>query len=155
MLVEADIHATLTLHTKNDSGTYSRRSCSSRVPVAPPNILPHLYGQLVQTTQGLENLLKFGNLPRLMEILTHAKCIDEADTLNLKSTLWALGHMSTSTEGVELLSNQTSRVYEKIISLAKHSDVYSVRATAMHVLSLVGSTKAGANTLFKYGKTIN
>lgn len=102
--------------------------------------------------KGLENLLKFGNLQRLLEILAHSKCNDEADILSLKSTLWALGHMSTSTEGVELLSNQASRVYEKIISLAKHCEVYSIRATALHVLSLVGSTKAGANLLFKYGK---
>lgn len=52
LLVEADTHAHLTLHTRSEDGTYSRRACSSReVYIAPPNILPHLYGQLVQTTQ--------------------------------------------------------------------------------------------------------
>lgn len=51
LLIEADTHANLTLHTKNDDGTYSRRNCPSRITLTPPNILPHLYGQLVQTTQ--------------------------------------------------------------------------------------------------------
>lgn len=52
LLVEADTHAYLTLHTRSEDGTYSRRACAAReVFIAPPNILPHLYGQLVQTTQ--------------------------------------------------------------------------------------------------------
>lgn len=51
LLIEADTHANLTLHTKSEDGTYSRRSCSTRVTNTPPNMLPHLYGQLVQTTQ--------------------------------------------------------------------------------------------------------
>lgn len=49
LLVEADTHAVLTLHTKSDDGTYSRRNCSSRRSTFLPNILPHLYGQLAQT----------------------------------------------------------------------------------------------------------
>lgn len=52
LLVEADSHAHLTLHTRSEDGTYSRRACAAReVIIPPPNILPHLYGQLVQTTQ--------------------------------------------------------------------------------------------------------
>lgn len=100
----------------------------------------------------MENLLKFGTLPKIFETLTLAKCSDETECLSLKASLWAIGHVSTSTEGVELLSDPASHVYEKIIYLAKHSEVYSVRATALHVLGLVGSTKAGANLLFKFGK---
>lgn len=51
LLIEADTHAHMTLHTRNEDGTYSRRACSTREITIPPNILPHLYGQLVQTTQ--------------------------------------------------------------------------------------------------------
>lgn len=51
LLIEADTHAHMTLHTRSDDGTYSRRACSTREITIPPNILPHLYGQLVQTTQ--------------------------------------------------------------------------------------------------------
>lgn len=51
LLIEADMHASLTLHTRNLDGTYSRRSCSSPTSYSSPNVLPHLYGQLAQTTQ--------------------------------------------------------------------------------------------------------
>lgn len=151
LLVEADTHATLTLHTKNEDGTYSRRTCSSRTATIPPNVLPHLYGQLVQTDQGMENLTKYGQLPKLYDTLLQAKCSNEKESLQLKSALWTLGHMSTSARGVDLLCDPAVRVYEKIIFLAKECEVYSIRATALHVLGLIGSTKSGANVLFKYG----
>lgn len=51
LLIEADTHSHMTLHTRGEDGTYSRRACSSREITTPPNILPHLYGQLVQTNQ--------------------------------------------------------------------------------------------------------
>lgn len=152
LLVEADTHATLTLHTKNEDGTYSRRTCSTRTAINPPNVIPHLYGQLVQTAQGLDNLTKYGNLQKLYETLLQAKCSDEKESLLLKSAMWALGHMSTSARGVDLLCDPAVRVYEKILYLAKQCEVYSIRATALHVLGLIGSTKAGANVLYKYGK---
>ncbi|GAB0093446.1 rapamycin-insensitive companion of mTOR [Sergentomyia squamirostris] len=149
LLLEADIHSSLTLHTKNEDGTYSRRTCSTRPTIIPPNVLPHLYGQLVQTSAGMVILQKHGNIPKLIEILSQAACTDELESLTLKSALWALGHVSTSAEGVEYLNDPISRVYEKIIILAKHCEVYSVRATALNVLGLIGSTNAGANILFK------
>uniref|UniRef100_A0A1B0D905 Rapamycin-insensitive companion of mTOR domain-containing protein n=1 Tax=Phlebotomus papatasi TaxID=29031 RepID=A0A1B0D905_PHLPP len=149
LLVEADIHSSLTLHTKNEDGTYSRRSCSTRPTIIPANVLPHLYGQLVQTSAGMGILQKHGNIPKLIEILSQGTCTDELESLTMKSALWALGHVSTSTEGVEYLNDPISRVYEKIIFLAKHCEVYSVRATALNVLGLIGSTSAGANILFK------
>lgn len=63
LLVEADTHANLTLHTRSEDGTYSRRACSAReVILTPPNILPHLYGQLVQTTQVRIVLIKSKNI---------------------------------------------------------------------------------------------
>lgn len=51
LLIEADTHAHMTLHTRSEDGTYNRRACATREITIPPNILPHLYGQLVQTTQ--------------------------------------------------------------------------------------------------------
>ena len=94
-------------------------------------------------------MTKHGNVQRLIETLSQGKCGDETECLVLKAALWSLGHISTSTEGVELLSDPMMRVYEKIIYLVKQCEVYSVRATALYVLGLVGSTKAGANVLFK------
>lgn len=149
LLVEANTHASLTLHYKNEDGTYSRRHCSSRPDIVPPNILPHLYSQLVQTAQGIANLKEYGDIAKLADVLKLAKCNDESESLTLKSAMWALGHFSTSNDGVETLKNSMWLVYEKIIFLAKYCEVYSVRATALNVLCLVGSTKPGADLLQK------
>lgn len=149
LLLEADTHASLTLHTRNEDKTYSKRTCSNRPTIVPPNILPHLYGQLVQTSQGMANLQRYGDILQHIEALEHARCSDDQECLSLKASLWALGHISTSAEGVEFLNDPVSRVYEKIIYLAKNCSVYSIRATSINVLGLVASTKAGADVLYK------
>lgn len=149
LILEADIHASLTLHTRNEDKTYSKRLCSNRPAIVPPNVLPHLYGQLVQTAQGMASLQKYGDIQRHLETLEAARCQNEAEVLNLKASLWALGHISTAAEGVEFLNDPVSRVYEKIIYLTKNSPIYSLRATSFNVLSLIGSTKAGADALYK------
>lgn len=152
LLLEADTHATMTLHMRNEEGSYSRRVCSTRPNVIPPYLLPHLYGQLAQTAKGVTHLQKHGDLPHLIETLTIAKCSTDREVLDLKAALWALGHMSTSTDGVEFLDDPANRVYEKIVDLTKHCGVFSVRSTAFNVLCLIGSTNAGANVLYKFGK---
>ena len=73
------------------------------------------------------------------------------EILLLKAAIWALGHTSMSTDGIEYLNETAPQVYEKFIFLAKHCEVYSVRAVALHALGLVATTKAGADILFKYG----
>lgn len=80
------------------------------------------------------------------------KCSNETEALTLKAAIWALGHTSTSTDGIEYLIETAPQVYEKFIFLVKHCEVYSIRAVALHALGLVATTKVGADTLFKYGK---
>lgn len=81
-----------------------------------------------------------------------AKCLNEVECLSLKASMWALGHVSTGAAGFEFLKEACStQLCEKLIFLAKHCEVYSIRATALHVLGLVGSTKAGADLLFTLG----
>lgn len=79
------------------------------------------------------------------------KCSTETEILLLKAAVWALGHTSTSTDGIEYLNETAPLVYERFIFLVKHCEVYSVRAVALHALGLVATTKAGADILFKYG----
>lgn len=93
-------------------------------------------------------------MQHLIETLIQGKCSNETETLTLKAAMWSLGHTATSTDGAEFLSESAPQVYEKFIFLAKHCEVYSVRAVALHALGLVGSTKAGADILFKYGKKV-
>lgn len=68
--------------------------------------------------------------------------------LKVKSALWALGHAGTSAVGVEHLSHLG--IIEMITSMAETCPYYSVRATAMYALSLIGTTRAGADALTNF-----
>nr|XP_016937001.2 rapamycin-insensitive companion of mTOR [Drosophila suzukii] len=149
LLVEADTHSSLTLHIRNEDGYYSRRNCNQRPQTVPPNIAPHLYGQMAQTGQGMTALRKHGDLPQLLELLTRAKCTDDAECLDLKAAIWALAHASTHANGVEYFVELNARLYEKLIILVTKCEVYSVRATCFSALGLIAGTQAGANILFK------
>ncbi|XP_065084940.1 rapamycin-insensitive companion of mTOR [Ochlerotatus camptorhynchus] len=149
LLIEADIHAYLTQHTKTEDGTYSRRHCAQRPGVTAPNMLPHLYGQLVQNSQGMSNLQMHGDLQNLIETLLHAKCSNEKDVMTLKAAMWALGHFCTCKEGVSYLNDFPATVFEQFVQLAKYAEVYSVRSTALNCLCLIATTQMGADILQK------
>ncbi|XP_065364051.1 rapamycin-insensitive companion of mTOR [Calliphora vicina] len=149
LLVEADTHSSLTLHIRNEDGYYSRRNCNTRPIIIPPNMPAHLYGQMVQTTQGTTALRKFGDLPQLMDIVCRGKCSDESECLELKAAIWAVAHASTHSNGIEFFLESGTRIYDKFVFLATKCEVYSIRATCYNSLGLIGSTNAGANVLFK------
>ncbi|XP_037816868.1 rapamycin-insensitive companion of mTOR isoform X1 [Lucilia sericata] len=149
LLVEADTHSSLTLHIRNEDGYYSRRNCNTRPIIIPPNIPAHLYGQMVQTTQGTTALRKFGDLTQLMDVVCRGKCSDESECLELKAAIWAIAHASTHSNGIEFFLESGSRIYDKFVFLATKCEVYSIRATCYNSLGLIGSTNAGANVLFK------
>lgn len=109
LLVDADTHSSLTLHVRNEDGYYSRRNCNTRPVIVPPNIPPHLYGQMVQTTQGTTALRKFGDLPQLIDTIDQAKCTDERECLELKAAIWAIGHASTHSNGIEYFLDTDQR----------------------------------------------
>ncbi|XP_016844354.1 rapamycin-insensitive companion of mTOR [Nasonia vitripennis] len=75
-------------------------------------------------------------------------CGLEGRILKVKSALWALGHVGTSALGVEQLTNLG--IIELLTSMAESSPHYSVRATAMYALSLVSTSRAGADILTCY-----
>lgn len=109
LLVEADTHSSLTLHIRNEDGYYSRRNCNQRPQTVPPNVAPHLYGQMAQTGQGMTALRKHGDLPQLLELLRRAKCTDDAECLELKAAIWALAHASTHSNGIEYFVELNAR----------------------------------------------
>ncbi|KAH0550515.1 rapamycin-insensitive companion of mTOR [Cotesia glomerata] len=65
--------------------------------------------------------------------------------LKVKSALWALGHAGTSPAGVEQLQNLG--IIETITSIAESCSHYSVRATAFYTLSLISTSRIGADAL--------
>jgi rapamycin-insensitive companion of mTOR len=151
LFVESETHSSLTLYTKNEDGYYMSRNSSQhqRQNVKTTSLPCHLFGALVQTPRGISFLQKHGNVPHLIDILTVGKCANESDCLEIKSALWAIGHTTTNSDGIDFLNNSVSRVFEKVIRLAKYCEVYSIRATAFNVLCLMSCTNSGANILFK------
>ncbi|KAK1119626.1 hypothetical protein K0M31_013046 [Melipona bicolor] len=68
--------------------------------------------------------------------------------LKVKSALWALGHMGTSAAGVEQLNH--AGIIELLTSIAETCSYYVIRATAMYALSLIATTRAGADALSSF-----
>ncbi|XP_076687227.1 rapamycin-insensitive companion of Tor [Andrena cerasifolii] len=68
--------------------------------------------------------------------------------LKVKSALWALGHMGTSAVGAEHLNHLG--MIELLTSMAETCPYYMVRATAVYSLSLIGTTRAGADALLTF-----
>lgn len=147
LLIEGDLHSSLTLHSRGEEKTHLKRVSFHRTNGIPPNILPHLFGELSQTAQGMTLLKKYGNIQELCDLLNSNDCKNENDCLKIKSTLWAVGHISTSGDGIRYLLNISPNVYKNIIKFAKFSEIYSLRATAFFVLGLIASTEAGADEL--------
>lgn len=100
----------------------------------------------------MDILLKYSDLPQQIETLLQVKCNTEFDCVRLKAAIWAIAHVSTSAQGLKYFA--TKRVFEHIIYTAKYCEVYSIRATALHALGLIGSTKEGSSVLLKFGKCV-
>uniref|UniRef100_A0A182QSM2 Rapamycin-insensitive companion of mTOR n=1 Tax=Anopheles farauti TaxID=69004 RepID=A0A182QSM2_9DIPT len=156
LLVESDTHAHLTQHIRTEDGTYSRRHVASGAPsesvsVGAPNLAPHLYGQLVQTSQGFSQLLRHGQLMELAKHIRNAQCTNEHDCLRLKAALWAVCHACTSKESIEYIGEHLPWFLPHLVLLVRTADVYSIRATALGGLCLVACTAQGADALRSLG----
>lgn len=157
-VVEAEILDSLTLHQRAEDGRYDRRHSSARWPVVARRdvyVPPHLFGQLSQHEQGWTVLEDSGQLPVVISIVNEASerlhLADYSDkaVLDLKAAMWACGHVSTSAVGVRKLVDEG--VFRSIVDLAESCPVYSIRATAVYVLGIMGTTFIGANELFLLG----
>ncbi|KAI4461162.1 cytosolic regulator pianissimo [Holotrichia oblita] len=147
-MVEGEISDALTLHQRGEDGRYDKRSSSIRSTTRKEIFLPpHIYGQLSKHEEGFQMLLDHGSIDKFLQHIESGHCETEDDILNIKSSLWAVGHLGSSSMGSDLLS--TRNALALMVHLAENCDVYSVRATAFYSLGLVASTKNGADSLFK------
>ncbi|XP_061180915.1 rapamycin-insensitive companion of mTOR-like [Saccostrea echinata] len=147
-IVEDLLNEALTTYEKTYEGSFTRRSSRKRsnkdayVPV-------HLYGQLTQHKEGF-NLLQQQEC--IGEFFKCIKCLElhsDEDVLKMKTALWAVGHIGTSTWGVNWLEEE--RLLPEIIKLAEECGVFSIRGTAFYVLGLLTSTREGAEYLTQLG----
>ncbi|KAG7299403.1 hypothetical protein JYU34_016353 [Plutella xylostella] len=132
-LVESMIHRALTLWG----------SRGAERPSAPPP--PHLHAAPAARPR-----------PATLQILKEGRCGSEQEIMELKAALWACGNTARTAQGFNNLMQLSSggpgeSVPVLTVRLAQHSSVYSVRATALYALGLLGGTRAGADSLLQLG----
>ncbi|XP_065337651.1 rapamycin-insensitive companion of mTOR isoform X2 [Cloeon dipterum] len=146
-IVEANLHEALTMHQKNEEGSYTGRLSNAKNVIKNSYLAPHLYGQLVQHKDGLELLSQDMNLLRkYFEIIDIGLVNTEEDVTNLKTVIWALSHISSSTGGIQLLEslNEPIPLAESLVNLATGCPHYGVRAAAFYACSLLATTDLGS-----------
>ncbi|GLH11487.1 Rapamycin-insensitive companion of mTOR [Gryllus bimaculatus] len=148
-IVEGELHDSLTLHQRGEDGRYSQRITSARHYVKDVLVPPHLYGQLAQHSAGIAALKQDPYLPKFFQIVHDGICDKESEVLQLKTALWAVGHIGTSDAGVALL--EQADVLQHVVHLAEECAEFAARATAFYALGLIATTSAGADSLSQLG----
>ncbi|SCV73876.1 BQ2448_6306 [Microbotryum intermedium] len=112
---------------------------------------PHFYGELVKTSEGCAILQDSDHFLMFADyIRDHA--LEDQDPeilLSLKAALWAVGHIGSTTGGLEFLDEEL--IIPSIVEIAEDSPVYSLRGTAYFVLGLIASTLEGVEMLEEVG----
>lgn len=88
----------------------------------------------------------------MFQCVQNGFCSTDAEILELKSSLWGLSNMATSSLGLQLLEQEN--LIQAIVNIAQGCQVLSIRATAFYCVCLISTTIGGANSLAKYGLLI-
>ncbi|XP_065214421.1 rapamycin-insensitive companion of mTOR isoform X2 [Planococcus citri] len=146
-IVEGELHDAMSQYQRGDDGRYRQRITDSKAVLKDVFVPPHLYGQLVQHSQGFNLLIKQEIIPKMIQVILMCDCDTDEAILELKSALWAIGHFSTSSFGAKYLSDRG--IIKVIVGIAEKCAVYSVKVTAFYILSLIASTKEGVAAISK------
>ncbi|KAK3090902.1 hypothetical protein FSP39_015586 [Pinctada imbricata] len=147
-IVEELLNEALTTYEKTYEGAFTRRS--SRKRAKKDAFLPvHLYGQLSQHKDGFDLLQQQECLEDYFQCIKCQNLHSSDDIVKMKEALWVVGHIGTSTWGVNWLEEKD--LLPEVIKLAEECGVFSVRGTAFFVLGLLASTREGAEYLNQLG----
>ncbi|XP_071034763.1 rapamycin-insensitive companion of mTOR [Parasteatoda tepidariorum] len=148
-VVEDLLNEAFTHHRRSDDGNYGRRSTDMSHTIRKVYLPPHIYGQLVQHLEGIEVLEAEVSLHDLFTSLHNPSFDSELDILNLKASLWAVGHIGSYPLGVDIIIREN--LIQVIVNLAASAPVFSIRGTCHFVLGLISSTPEGAAALGELG----
>ncbi|XP_054162554.1 rapamycin-insensitive companion of mTOR-like isoform X2 [Oppia nitens] len=148
-LAEDVLNECFTCHIRSEDGTYGRRSDKKGSNNKNAFIPPHLYGQLAQTCDGYELLLKEDCLSQHYDVIRSPDFSTELGVLRLKASLWVIGHIGATHLGYRLISE--TEMIEVIIKLTAESPILSVRGTCFNVLCLIATTPDGCEALQEFG----
>ncbi|XP_059471780.1 rapamycin-insensitive companion of mTOR [Neocloeon triangulifer] len=152
-IVEAGLHEALTMHQKNEEGSYVGRLSNVKNSVKDFYLPSHLYGQLVQHKEGLELISQdTALLKKYFEVIDVRQNATE-DISKIKTAIWALSHISSSVGGINLLEslNEPVTLADCLVLLATDHPHYGVRASAFYACSLLATTELGCSQLESAG----
>ncbi|KAF9918100.1 hypothetical protein BX616_010197 [Lobosporangium transversale] len=114
-------------------------------------ITPHFYGELTRTDEGCELLRKRGHFAVYARFIREhcAEFKDSTIISELKSILWAVGNIGSTTRGLPFLEEEDLIKY--IVGMAERSKVLSLKGTCFYVLGLMCKTTQGIEILEDYG----
>ncbi|EGR34184.1 hypothetical protein IMG5_020990 [Ichthyophthirius multifiliis] len=104
----------------------------------------HFFGELVKTTLGKKILRE----NRIIE-----QCVDDIRNynipiLNKRASLWAIGNIGYSIEGIDMISNlYQNQIVQDLVRLAEQSDILSLRGTCLYILNMLANTELGRSQL--------
>ncbi|GAA6003547.1 TORC2 complex subunit TSC11 [Rhodotorula paludigena] len=145
LLYMVEVELALARALKTDGGIQSDAPAFDGTPP------PHFYGQLVKTAEGCDILRESGHFDLFTEVIQQHEefALDHDYVVQLKSVLWAVGHIGSTADGLALLYEED--VLTDMVQIAAFSPIYSLRGTATYALAFVSSTEEGAEMLDELG----
>ena len=127
---------------------------SSRTTHSLVRPLPHFYGELAETKEGCDYIINNNDLDTFVSIIKkyNINNNNNEDNLELRSSLWALGMIGSSNNGLNLLNNYNKlNIIQTICQMTRNSPTLSIRGTCLYILGLLSRTKHGMNKLSSLG----
>ncbi|GAA6053956.1 hypothetical protein JCM3770_004640 [Rhodotorula araucariae] len=145
LLYMVELELALAAALRTDGGV---QGLASAFDGTPP---PHLYGELARTAEGCEILRDAGHLDEFVDVVQahEESAFEHGYVVELKSVLWAVGHIGATPHGLALLDEYD--VLTDLVQIAAFSPVYSLRGTATYALAFISSTEEGAEMLDELG----
>ncbi|ORY28003.1 Rapamycin-insensitive companion of mTOR, middle domain-domain-containing protein [Naematelia encephala] len=111
----------------------------------------HFFGELTKTPEGCQLLKSRGIVADCAEIvrLHGMEAEDQSILMNVKSVLWCLGNIGSTSGGLPFLEEE--EIIEVIVEIAERSPVLTMKGTCFFVIGLISSTRMGAELLEELG----
>mmetsp|Transcript_21477 Transcript_21477/g.31154 ORF Transcript_21477/g.31154 Transcript_21477/m.31154 type:complete len:1569 (+) Transcript_21477:93-4799(+) len=107
----------------------------------------HMYGELSRTSAGMKLMHSQNIIP---DLLLRAQAVSTPSS-DVIAALWALGHISSSENGIQAIIAIDKNFVAWCIEIATENRSYSVRAVAFTVLGLISRTEKGSQQLSSCG----
>ncbi|KAI9755625.1 MAG: 54S ribosomal protein L13 [Chaenotheca gracillima] len=112
---------------------------------------PHFYRELTRTAEGCRLLEDKGHFTEFVATLEELgmESMDPEIVLKVKGCLWAVGNVGSMALGARFL--ESTNVVTRIVYIAEHSEVMTLRGTAFFVMGLISRSVHGLEMLDECG----